>query len=202
VRALARLSGLSGDRETALALLNEAATPGTETESDALLLLMIVDSREHRAADALPRLQRLQKRHPHNRLFWLNEGAAALLAGQPERADVALSRGVAVQAWTAGPAVLGESALWFAHRGTARARLDRITEAERDLATGLVSAPRDWVRGRIHAQLGRIAVAAGDLERARHQFLAAIEFSQRGGDRGTSKEANDSLDSTTRRIGQ
>jgi Flp pilus assembly protein TadD len=196
VRVLARLSGLSGDRETALALLNEAATPGTETESDALLLLMIVDSRERRHADALPRLQRLQQRHPRNRLFWLNDGAAALLAGQPERADVSLSRGIAVQAWTAGPTVLGEPALWFAHRGTARARLDRGTEAERDLASGLASSPRDWVRGRIHAQLGRIAVVAGDVERARREFVAALEFSQRGGDRGTSKEAKDSLDAT------
>ena len=200
VRALARLSGLSGDRETALALLTEAAMPGTETESDALLLLTIIDSRERRPADALPRLQRLQQRHPRNRLFWLNEGAAAVLAGHPERADVALSRGIAVQAWTVAPAILGEPGLWFAHRGTARARLDRITEAERDLASGLVSDPRDWVRGRIHAQLGRIAVATGDMERARREFLAAIEFSQRGGDGETSKEAKDSLDSTTRRV--
>jgi hypothetical protein len=37
---------------------------------------------------------------------------------------------------------------------------------------------------------------AGDVERARREFVAALEFSQRGGDRGTSKEAKDSLDAT------
>ena len=123
MRTLARLSGLSGDRETGLALLREAATQGTETETDALLLLMIVDNREGRPTDALPRLAYLQRLHPRNRLLWLNQAAAALAAGRPHEAEHALSPGIIRHDWDAGPAVLGEIALWFAQRGTARASL-------------------------------------------------------------------------------
>ena len=53
VRVVARLGGLTGDREAALALLAEAATPGSDTESDALLLLIIIDTREGRPVDAI-----------------------------------------------------------------------------------------------------------------------------------------------------
>ncbi len=85
VRTLARLSGLAGDREAGLALLQEAATPGAETETDALLLLMLVDTREGRPADAMQRLASLQRAHPRNRLLPLNHGAAALAAGRAPR---------------------------------------------------------------------------------------------------------------------
>jgi hypothetical protein len=58
VRVPAQLGGLSGNREAGLALLAEAATPGSETESDAELLLLIVDRREGRYVDGLQRLDR------------------------------------------------------------------------------------------------------------------------------------------------
>jgi len=45
---------LDGNREAALALLAEASTPGLATETDALLLLMIVDNREGRPMDQPP----------------------------------------------------------------------------------------------------------------------------------------------------
>jgi len=182
VRTLARLSGLAGDRDAGLALLEEAAAPGAETETDALLLLMLVDNREGRPADAMRRLASLQRAHPRNRLLPLNHGAAALAAGQPLEAEAALSPGIAAQGWDGTPTVLGEQALWFAHRGAARVRVGRSTDAAVDLQRGLASAPRDWVSGRIHAQLGDLALNAGDRSRARREFDMAIEFSRRGGD--------------------
>jgi tetratricopeptide (TPR) repeat protein len=182
VRTLARLSGLAGDRDAGLALLQEAATPGAETESDALLLLMLVDNREGRPADAMQRLTSLQRMHPRNRLLPLNQGAAALAAGRPLEAEAVLSPGIAAQGWDAMPVVLGEQALWFAHRGTARVRVGRSTEAALDLQRGLASTPRDWVSGRIHLQLGDLALSAGDRSRARREFDLALEFSRRAGD--------------------
>jgi tetratricopeptide (TPR) repeat protein len=193
VRTLARVSGLSGDRETGLALLREAATPGTETESDALLLLMIVDNREGRPIDALPRLAYLQRLHPRNRLLWLNHAATALAASQPHEAEQALSTGIARHDWDAGPTVLGEVALWFAQRGTARARLRRDEDAVIDLQRGLQADPRDWVRGRIHSQLGDLALTAGKRTEARQEFEMALDFSERGGDRIAVKEVRQKL---------
>jgi tetratricopeptide (TPR) repeat protein len=198
VRTLARLSGLSGDRDTGLALLREAATPGTETESDALLLLMIVDNREGRPTDALPRLMHLQRLHPRNRLLWLNQAATALSADRPYEAEQALTARIAGSDWNAGPAVLGETALWFAQRGTARARLRRDSEAMIDLERGLLADPRDWVRGRIHRQLGDLALTAGKRTQARQEFEMALDFSERGGDRVAAKEARQKLSAIKR----
>lgn len=193
LRMLARLSGLSGDREAGLALLREAATQGTETEPDALLLLMIVDNREGRPTDALQRLTYLQRLHPRNRLLWLNHGATALAAGQPHEAEQVLSQGIAGHDWDAPPTVLGEIALWLAHRGTARVHLHRDVDAAADLQRGLLSEPRDWVRGRIHGQLGDLALTAGEPARARREFGAAIEFCERGGDRAAVRDAKQKL---------
>lgn len=192
-RMMARLSGLSGDREAGLKLLREAATSGTETEADALLLLMIVDHREGRPADALARLRQLQRLHPRNRLLWLNHGASALAAHQPAEAEEALSQGIAGRDWDAAPEVLGEGALWFAHRGAARAQLHRTADATADLQQGLASNPRDWVRGRIHGGLGDLALTAGDRARARLQFETALNFSERGSDAVAVAEARRKL---------
>ena len=156
-------------------LLQEAAAPGAETETDARLLLMLVDHREARPADAAQRLAALERAHPRNRLLWLNQGASAIAAKQPQAADEMLSRGITN--WTdTGPVILGELAMWLGHRGTARASLKRNAEAVADLERGLASEPRDWIRGRIHGQLGDLALAAGDRVQARRHFAAAIEY--------------------------
>ena len=183
IRTLARLGGLSGNRATGLAMLKEASAPGAETESDALMLLMIIDNREGRPADALGRLEYLQGLHPENRLLWLNHGASAMAAGRPIEAERLLSQGIATHRLNALPAVLGETALWFACRGIALAALHRREDAETDLRRGLASDPRDWVRGRIHAQLGDLAVASGDRALARREYQTALGFAERGGDR-------------------
>lgn len=166
IRTMARLIGLSGNREAGLALLTEAATEGAETETDALLLLTIVDNREGRPADALPRLAYLERLHPRNRLLSLNRGAAALAAGRPLEAEQVLSKWIAGHDWDAAPTVLGEIAHWLAHRGTARVHLRRNADAMGDLQRGLLSDPRDWVRGRIHGQFGDLALTAGERAHA------------------------------------
>lgn len=182
VRTLARLQGLSGNRQTAMRLLREAATAGAATETDALLLLIIVDARERRYGQVAENLRRLQRRYPRNRLLWLNQGAALLAANDSREAEAALSRGISTRLWNAPPPIKGEAALWLAHRGTALARTGRRGEAIADLQRGLAAMPRDWVRGRIHCQLGDLALAGGEPERARREFQAALAYSVRGGD--------------------
>ncbi len=182
VRTLARIQGLSGNRRKAMTLLHEAATPGAATETDARLLLIVIEARAGRHAEVVEHLRFLQCRHPRNRLLWLNLGAALLAAHAPEEAEAALSRGIADRLWEAAPPVTGEAALWLAHRGTALARAGRRGEAIADLQRGLASTPRDWVSGRIHCQLGDLALSGGDPERARREFQAALACSERGGD--------------------
>lgn len=198
VRMLAKLSGLSGSREAGLALLEEAAAPGADTQSDALMLLMIVDNREGRHQDAITRLKHLQDRHAGNRLLWLNHGAAALSAGRPLEAEQALSAGMAGHPLNAAPTVLGETALWFSHRGTALVRLHRRADAIVDLQRGLSSDPRDWVRGRLHIQLGDLALETGDRPLARREYRTAIEASDRGGDREAAKDTKRKLNALGR----
>jgi hypothetical protein len=131
-------------------------------------------------------------------LLWLNQGASALAAGQPLEADRVLSRGFSTQDLAGPPVVLGETALWLAHRGTARARLQRPADAMADLQQGLASEPRDWVRGRIHRELGDLAIAAGEHARGRQEFDLAIHFSERGGDRAAAREAKQKLSALKR----
>ncbi len=200
VRTLARLSGLSGNRESALSLLHEAATFGTETEFDALMLLVIIDNREGRPAEAIRRLEYLRRRHPGNRLLTLNQGAAALAATQPLEAVRVLSDGLTNHATNEPPTVLGETALWLAHRGTALARLHRTDEAVLDLRRGLSSDPRDWVRGRIHVQLGDLAVVGGELARARLEYDTALGFAERGGDQAVVKDVKQKMSALVRSL--
>ena len=187
------LTGLKGNRETGIKLLEEAASEGAETATDARLLLMLVDNREGRPADAVRRLVSLQHAHPGNRLLWLNQGASALAAGEPQEAEQALSKGIAEGGWDKGPAVLGEAAMWFAKRGTARARLHRRPDAVADLERGLTLMPRDWIRGRIHAELAELASAAGEPERARQQYEDALLYSDRAGDASAAQQARRKL---------
>lgn len=182
VRTLARMQGLSGNRRKAMALLHEAATPGAATETDARLLLIVIEARAGRHAEVVEHLRFLQCRYPRNRLLWLNQGAALLAAHEPEEAEAALSRGITDRLWEAAPPVTGEAALWLAHRGTALAGAGRRAEAIADLQRGLASTPRDWVRGRIHCQLGDLALSGGEPDRARREFQAALAYSERGGD--------------------
>jgi tetratricopeptide (TPR) repeat protein len=181
-RFVAGIVGLSGDRDEALKRLEEAASPGAETEADALLVLMVIHNREGNRALAAERLARLQARFPHNRLLWLNAAATAIEARQFDTAERQLTDGFAARDIEAPPAVTGEHALWLLKRGTARAALGRAADAVADLTKVLVTRPRDWVRARAHVELARLAIARHAVDAARRELDLAVEFGVRGGD--------------------
>jgi len=139
--------GLSGDRAEGLALLEEAASVGADTEPDALLLLMIAYNREGRHAEATERLRRLETDFPHNRLIALNAATTALEAGLFGTAERRLSEALETHDLRAPPAVPGEHALWLLKSGTARAAVGRVEDAQADLTRAPTVGPRDWVRG-------------------------------------------------------
>jgi hypothetical protein len=182
VRWAAGLAGLPGNHAEALALLEQASAAGAETEADALLVLMIVYNRERDHAAAAARLARLRARFPRNRLLWLNAAVTALDAGEYDTAERHLAEGLAARDIQSPPAVTGEHALWLLKRGTARAALGRASDALADLSSALAAGPRDWVRGRTHLELARLALSRRERDEAARQVRLAIEFSERGGD--------------------
>ncbi len=181
-RALAGWLGLPGSRDKAFALLEGAAAAGVPTEDDALLVLMIVYNREGRYAEARARLSRLQARFPGNRLLWLNAAATAIEARDFAAAERALVEGAATRPGAASPAITGEHGLWLLKSGPAHAASGREADASADLAKGLTVGPRDWVRGRIHFQLARLAATAKDGVEARTHLALALALAKRSGD--------------------
>ena len=158
-RWLAGIIGLRSDREDAIERLEEAASPGAETEADALLVLMVVYNREGNRAQAAEKLSRLQARFPRNRLLWLNAAATAIDAKEFEAAERLIADGLAARDLEAPPAVTGEHALWLLKRGTVRAAMGRAADAAADLMKAVTTRPRDWVRARAHVELARLAVS-------------------------------------------
>jgi tetratricopeptide (TPR) repeat protein len=198
VRLGAGLFGLSGNRAHALALLEEAAHPTSETEGDALLVLMIAYSREGSWTAAAERLGRLQARFPGNRLLRLNAGAMAIEARQFLLAERALAETPSADAVAQIPIVTGERALWLLKRGTARAALGRAEDAAVDLDAALAAGPRDWVRGRTYYQLASLALARGDSSKALRHLDLAIDLGKRSGD-DVALRAAETLRSRSRR---
>jgi hypothetical protein len=76
-------------------------------------------------------------------------------------------------------------------RGTALARLARTSEATALLRDALTGEGRDWVRGRAHLELGRLAVAMNDTAAAVRHFDTAVTLCERDNDAASAAEARD-----------
>ena len=78
--------------------------------------------------------------------------------------------------------MFGEEALWLYKRGAARVAAKRFAEAEPDLKRVMTIEARDWVRGRAHTEMARIAVAQGQSARAKSECDAAIRLGEADAD--------------------
>ena len=104
----------------------------------------------------------------------LERGGAAIRAGHAEEADAALTQGLSQFERDTRPRIPGERAFWLYKRGMARVLLKHVPDAEADLRAALENQPVEWVRGRIHLELGKVAdlqgkraVALGEYRQAR-----------------------------------
>src|SRR6185503_6926651 len=129
--------------------------------------LMLVYSREARHGDVVRIAQELRTEFPRNRLFVLEEGAAAIRAGRAAEAEVTLTAGLRQLDADTRPKIPGERAYWLYKRGLARVILRQLDGARTDLHSAQGSVPTGWVSGRIHLELGKIA----DLEARRQEAL-------------------------------
>ena len=173
-RWMAYVVGFGGGKERGISLIEEAAE-ADETHVDATVALLLVYNRERRYGDAVRLARELEREFPKNRLFVLEEGAAATRAGRPTEAEAALSRGLAAYNRDERPKFPGERAVWLYKRAVARLALHRLPEAQADLDTALEERPDDWTRGRIQLELGRLA----DLEGRRPDALSAYRQAER-----------------------
>jgi tetratricopeptide (TPR) repeat protein len=173
LRLLAHLAGFGGGRDDGIRLVEEAARYPSDVQPNARFTLVLIYNRERRYDDALRMIRDLQQQFPRNRLLWLEEGSTDLRAGRPAAAQAALEEGLARLAHDPRPRAFGEEARWRYAHGAALAGLKEDAAAERELRAALGGATRDWVRGRAHKELGKLADRAGDHGRALEEYLEA-----------------------------
>jgi hypothetical protein len=132
----------------------------------------------------------LQRRYPRNRLLWLEAGGTALRAGRPPEARAALEQGLAHLARDERPRAPGEEARWRLTYGATLVVLKEDVSAERELRAALEAATRDWVRGRAHKELGKLADRASDRPRALEEYRLAERLCRRDRDSACADEVS------------
>ncbi len=183
MRMMAYVAGFGGGKERGLKMIEDtAASPGAENQADAQFALVLLYNRERRYDDALRVLAALRKKYPRNRLLVLEFGATALRAGRAQEADAVLTEGLQMLANDTRLRMPGEDGLWHLKRGAARVRLNRLPEARDDLAVALRADSLQWVQGRAHLEMARMAAQQGDKVAAKREADSAIAACETGND--------------------
>lgn len=176
MRWMAYVAGFGGGRELGLSLVERAAGYAGENRPEAQLAAVVLYTREQRYDDALRHLRDLLAQHPRNRLLALEHGSLLLRARRPAEADRVLTEGLQLLPGDPRPRMFGEEVFWYFRRGSARAALGRTAEARVDFMRALDSPGRPWVHGRVHTELGRLALDAGDRAEARRHLELAVQL--------------------------
>jgi tetratricopeptide (TPR) repeat protein len=188
VRWVAYVAGFGGDGQKGIRMIEEAAAFGGDNQTDARFALILLYNREKRYDDALKQLAMLRERYPRNRLLWLETGSTDLRAGRAADAERILSDGMARFADDKRPRMFGEDALWHYKRGAAMAAMKRA-DAAGELQQSLNVEGRQWVHGRAHVELGKLALKNGDRTTAQREFRAAIPLCESDNDDAWAEEA-------------
>ena len=189
IRWMAYVVGFGGGKERGLRMIEEAAAYKGDNEEDARFALILLYNRERRFDDALTQLALLRERYPRNRLAWLESGATCLRGGRPADAERFLNDGMERLAGDTRQRMFGEDALWHYKRGTARAALGRTADAQADLRKALGTEGRNWVYGRTHLELGKLALKGNDGASARTELRQAATLCDSDNDAATADEA-------------
>jgi tetratricopeptide (TPR) repeat protein len=189
LRWVAYVAGFGGDKDRGIRLIEEAAAYGGDNRTDARFALLLLYNRENRFDDALKQLAQLREEYPRNRLVWLESGSTCLRAGRPADAERFLNEGFTRFADDRRPRMFGEDALWRYKRGAARAGVGRTADAESDLKEALRLEGRQWVHGRAHLELGKLALKTGNKAAAAEELRSAIALGDSDNDPATADEA-------------
>ena len=189
LRGVVWVAGMSGDKEKGIALL-ESAARHPDSRVDASAALMLIYSREGRHGDVVRIAHDLGTEFPRNRLFQLEEGAAAIRAGRASEADTVLTRGIEAFKRDTRPKIPSEEALWYYKRGMARLNQNQQPAADADLQYALGAKPSDWIRGKIQLELGKLADLAGRRSVAEEAYRTAVRLCGASADPVCEKDAN------------
>jgi tetratricopeptide (TPR) repeat protein len=181
MRWVARVAGMDGDRARAIELIEAAARHPGANQTDARLMLALIDNRDRRYDEALTILTDLQSRYPDNRLLWLEAGATALRAGRFQKAQHALDEGFPKLS-TAPTKAFGEDALWHYKRGASLVGLRQAAAAASELNAALRENAPSWIHGRSHTELGKLADLAGDRRAACQDYRLAVQLGKTADD--------------------
>jgi tetratricopeptide (TPR) repeat protein len=173
LRLFAFFAGFGGGRERGLRMVEEAARYPSDVQPNALFTLILLYNRESRFDDALRVIAQLQTRFPRNRLLWLEAGSTSLRAGRPAEARRWLEDGLARFEKDTRPRALGEDARWHFVYGATLVALKEVAPARAALDRALAGATRDWLRGRVRTQLGKLADLDGRRADALVQYRQA-----------------------------
>ena len=182
LRFFAYLSGFGGGRERGLRLVEDAARYPSDVQPNALFTLILLYNREARYDDALQVIRQLQARYPRNRLLTLEAGGTALRAKRPAEARAYLEDGLARLSSDPRPRAPGEEGRWRYTYGAALVASKEVEPAERELRAALTDVMRDWLRGRIHKELGKLADLARNRARATDEYRQAARLCRRDKD--------------------
>jgi hypothetical protein len=188
LRLAAWLAGMGSGGERGLRMVEDAARYPSDAQPNAMFTLVLLYNREARYDDALRVIGDLERRYPRNRLLWLEAGGTALRARRPAEARAALEHGLARLARDDRPRAPGEEARWRLTYGATLVALKDTVSAERELRAALEGATRDWVRGRAHKELGKLADLANDRPRALDEYRLADRLCRRDRDSACADE--------------
>ena len=173
MRWMAYLMGFDGGKEDAIELVAEAAAQPGEIQAEARFALVLLYNREEQYARARRVLDQLRRAFPRNRLVWLEKASTWLRADRPAMAIRTIERGFAALQGDERQRMFGEDAVWHLKRGQARAALELTDKARLDLTRAASVPAPDWVVGRAHLELGKLADLASLRHRARDHYASA-----------------------------
>jgi len=183
LRLAAHIVGFGGDKARGMRMIEDAANyPVGDSQANALFVLVLVYNRESKFDDAMKVVERLQRQFPRNRLLWLEAASTALRANRPRDALTLVEQGLARQAADLRRRAYGEDARWKYVHGAALIGVGQPAAAGRELEAALAMPARNWVRGRIHAELGKAADLSGDRTHADGEYRSAIRLCEEDDD--------------------
>ena len=124
----------------------------------------------------------LKREYPRNRLLWLTAGGTALRANRGLEALRELDEGWAALQGDRRPRMFSEEPLWHYYRGATLVALRRLDAADRELRAGLADQSRDWVRGRVYLEMGKLADLSKNRTQAERHYQAAAALFERDND--------------------
>jgi Flp pilus assembly protein TadD len=133
----------------------------------------VIYNREQRYDAALQVIRELQQAYPRNRLLWLEAANTALRAERYEEARQAIEDGMKRLAGDSRARAYGEDARWRYGHGAALVGVHQVEPAEDELRQVLTLPAPEWLCGRAHKELGKIADLSGDRAQARREYRIA-----------------------------